>query len=430
MRRQLTSFAAATLLLAFSVRVVSADALVADGEGLVPIAGSRMDLGTICHAEPTTETALIAVRATGHPNNRQVFDNGATVTTTATVLAGTGLVATSAAPAVVMAADWRSQPNGTFAAPVAWDVSVTPDTLGRYRGRIEFTASGLNRLGQTITRIARMNVIARVVDCAPPVLTDVPADVVLEAVAPDGADVVYVPPTATDIVDGAVGVVCDVASGSRAPLGVTTVTCSATDMSGNVATSSFGVTVVDTTAPTLRGMPTALDAFAGDGGVAAVEWPMPSASDIVDGPLPVTCDPYPATMFSIGSTTVTCSASDAAGNVATGSFVIVVTPAPPDEPVEPPGTTAPDADDDRPLGNQAGGGPAAEGSATGVLPDTSMSDVSASLPVLGLLMIAWAAVAASRRRQAAGATVPSLRRRAGGTGRSLPGSAHRACPRR
>jgi hypothetical protein len=49
-----------------------------------------------------------------------------------------------------------------------------------------------------------------------------------------------------------------------------------------------------------------------------------TAVDLVSGSVPVTCNPASASVFAIGSTTVTCSASDAAGNTATGGFSVSV----------------------------------------------------------------------------------------------------------
>ena len=54
----------------------------------------------------------------------------------------------------------------------------------------------------------------------------------------------YTLPTAVDAVDGPVPVSCSPASGSLFPYGTTSVTCVAQDSSGNVATSSFGVTAI------------------------------------------------------------------------------------------------------------------------------------------------------------------------------------------
>jgi len=44
----------------------------------------------------------------------------------------------------------------------------------------------------------------------------------------------------------------------------------------------------------------------------------------VDGAVAVTCTPSSGATFPIGSTVVTCSTSDGAGNTATGSFTIAV----------------------------------------------------------------------------------------------------------
>ena len=49
-----------------------------------------------------------------------------------------------------------------------------------------------------------------------------------------------------------------------------------------------------------------------------------SAVDLVDGARPVTCTPASGSAFAIGSTSVSCSASDTRGNTATGSFVVTV----------------------------------------------------------------------------------------------------------
>ena len=59
----------------------------------------------------------------------------------------------------------------------------------------------------------------------------------------DGATVVYTPPTATDNLDPIVPVLCLPASGTSFPIGATTVSCTATDVAGNAATTSFVVTV-------------------------------------------------------------------------------------------------------------------------------------------------------------------------------------------
>jgi glucuronoarabinoxylan endo-1,4-beta-xylanase len=53
-----------------------------------------------------------------------------------------------------------------------------------------------------------------------------------------------------------------------------------------------------------------------------------SAVDTVDGPLPTTNTPASGSTFPLGTTTVTTSATDAAGNSASQTFTVTVTPAP------------------------------------------------------------------------------------------------------
>lgn len=78
-------------------------------------------------------------------------------------------------------------------------------------------------------------------DDNPPDLT-LPADLSLETTDPTGATVNY-SASATDNIDGSVTVTCTPPSGSFFPIGITTVTCEATDTAGNIATESFDVEV-------------------------------------------------------------------------------------------------------------------------------------------------------------------------------------------
>jgi hypothetical protein len=59
-----------------------------------------------------------------------------------------------------------------------------------------------------------------------------------------------------------------------------------------------------------------------------------TATDSVSGAVPVTCLPGSGSTFQIGATTVNCSASDQAGNSATGSFSVTVTQTAPPPPAE------------------------------------------------------------------------------------------------
>lgn len=80
----------------------------------------------------------------------------------------------------------------------------------------------------------------------------------------------------------------------------------------------------DQTPPTLS-LPGAIevDATSPDGADVAFS---ATATDSVDGAVPVSCTPASGSLFPVGTTTVTCSAVDAQGNSATGSFEITVRP--------------------------------------------------------------------------------------------------------
>lgn len=89
-------------------------------------------------------------------------------------------------------------------------------------------------------------------DTTPPSLT-VPADISVKATQSNGATVTY-DVSAQDLVDGSLTTYCNHASGSLFPIGVTLVSCSSTDDSGNTGADTFSVTVsspVDTAPPSV-----------------------------------------------------------------------------------------------------------------------------------------------------------------------------------
>ncbi|HTB80803.1 MAG TPA: HYR domain-containing protein [Opitutaceae bacterium] len=157
-------------------------------------------------------------------------------------------------------------------------------------------------------------------DTIPPVLA-LPAGLVLEATGPAGAVATFTA-SASDIVDGAVPVTFNIASGSTFPLGTTTVMATAADAAGNMTAGSFTVTVRDTTPPILT-LPANL-VLEATGPAGAIATFTASASDIVDGIVPVTLSLPSGSIFPLGTTTVTATTTDAAGNRTTGAFTITV----------------------------------------------------------------------------------------------------------
>jgi HYR domain-containing protein len=162
-------------------------------------------------------------------------------------------------------------------------------------------------------------------DTTPPVIT-VPGDITAEATGPSGAAVGFTVDF-SDPDDPIATSGCSRASGDTYSLGTTTVTCDATDSNGNPAPQgSFNITVQDMTGPTLVNVPGSITADATSASGEAVTYTDPTASDLVDGPRPVTCSPASGTTFAPGTTTVNCTTTDAAGNSSAAGFTVTVNP--------------------------------------------------------------------------------------------------------
>jgi hypothetical protein len=160
-------------------------------------------------------------------------------------------------------------------------------------------------------------------DDIPPVIA-AHDNIIAEAISPDGAVINYDLPTATDNRDANVIVTCTPVSGSTFIIGDTTVICSAVDAVGNHAIDTkFNVKVQDTTAPVIAShLDETAEATSALG--AIVTYTSPATSDAVDGPGTAICSPASGTTFAMGDTTVTCTATDKAGNTRTASFKVTV----------------------------------------------------------------------------------------------------------
>jgi hypothetical protein len=146
------------------------------------------------------------------------------------------------------------------------------------------------------------------VDLTPPVL---PGNSIAEATSPAGATVTF---AASDNLDPAPRLRCVPDAGSTFALGTTAVTCTAVDAAGNESPSgTFAVVVRDTTPPVLAPHADVLRVKESPQGVA-VDYALPLAQDAADPSPAVRCEPGPGTLFPVGSTAVTCRATDAAGH--------------------------------------------------------------------------------------------------------------------
>jgi PKD repeat protein len=162
-------------------------------------------------------------------------------------------------------------------------------------------------------------------DVTPPVLS-LPADIVAEAVGPDGAVVTFTV-SASDDMDPSPLVTVNPGSGSLFPLGVTTVNCAAVDSAGNRTSGEFTVTVVDTTPPVLVAP---ADVTAEATGVrTSVALGLPVVADAVDAS-PIVTNDAPAEGFPLGVALVTWRAQDASGNASSAvQQVTIVDTTPP-----------------------------------------------------------------------------------------------------
>jgi len=269
----------------------------------IPASGSTFVLGTTmvnCTAtDHADNVALGNFNITVQDTTGPVIEFHADVTAEAT--SASGAIVNYTSPATSDAVDGPGvatcspAPGSTFA---LGDTTVTCNA----------TDSAGNAASPT-------NFAVHVVDTTAPVIAD-HADVTAEATSALGAIVNYTSPATSDAVDGAGTALCSPASDTQFALGDTTVTCNATDTTGNVALpTTFVVHVVDTTAPVIADhADVTVEATSALG--AVVTYTSPATSDAVDGASVAICLPASGGTFALGDTTVTCNATDSAGNAA------------------------------------------------------------------------------------------------------------------
>ena len=178
-------------------------------------------------------------------------------------------------------------------------------------------SGGTGRLTLTVTVVFAPPV-------SPPVLTV--TDATVEATGP------FTPVTYNVSAFDAMGplpVMCDLPSGWSFFLGMTNVSCSATN-AGGTTTKILNITVQDTTPPViLGGSRVEVEADSAGGATVVLPW---IAKDLATGdlPLPVTCDNLPpASLFPVGTTYLLCHADDGRGNRVSETFEVTVTVEPP-----------------------------------------------------------------------------------------------------
>ena len=270
-----------------------------------------IDGASSASTQHTTSVAMPGANATSLTNPTLSLTDtsavsGTQVSSLTTVAASQSITFAAIAPTVELS--FLSHPSfsatATSGLPVVYSVPVTTNVclvdassgLVTLQGGSGTCTVAADQAGNSAFSAApQVTQSVTVADTTPPVLT-LPANISLIGTSPAGRVVIY-SPTALDSINGSLHVTCRPSSGFTFPYGVTTVNCSASDLSGNTSTGSFTVTILPASqsitfaaiAPTLEISPL----------------PRPSFSATATSGLPV--------VYSVPVTTNVCSVDASSG---------------------------------------------------------------------------------------------------------------------
>jgi hypothetical protein len=237
------------------------------------------------------------------------------------------------APAAPMLSTLNGQCSVTVPVPAAND-NCSGTVTGTTSDPLTYTVQGEYDVHWTFTDASGNSSYTTqhvsVKDVTPPVINDCPSNISVFATSPSGAVVNYTAPTASDNCSVVINRTAGLASGSLFPLGTTTITYTATDAGGNIATCTFTVTVGGV--PPVISCPAniVVNATAGQCGTnvtfsASESTAVPvSVITYTENGNPVT----PGSFFSVGIHTIVATATNSVGT-STCSFTIKVNDAEP-----------------------------------------------------------------------------------------------------
>lgn len=181
---------------------------------------------------------------------------------------------------------------------------------------VVYTAKDFNNNTSTCSFTVTVN------DKTPPILVTSPGTMTLSADANCKAKATWAPPTFTDNC-GVVTLTSSPSSNTFFSLGTTEVTCTAKDNSGNTTLCKFNVIVKDQTAPVVTNCPGPITINADATCKAKATWTPPVFTDNCSS-VTVISSHSPGIEFPVGTTEVTYSANDVAGNTTLCKFDVIV----------------------------------------------------------------------------------------------------------
>lgn len=191
---------------------------------------------------------------------------------------------------------------------------------------------GPNTVTLTVTdvngNVSTCTAVITVVDNSIPTFVTTPSNITVNSIVGLCGRVVSYPiPTFTDACSANLAQTdgTGLTSGDLFPVGSTTQTFTLTDQSGNTVSYSFTVTVVDNQLPVITNCPTNISVSTSPSNCSAiVNWVEPTGSDNCPGVI-LSSSHASGSTFSVGTTTVTYTATDASGNTSNCSFTVTVT---------------------------------------------------------------------------------------------------------
>ncbi|GAB3337708.1 hypothetical protein GCM10027429_22480 [Marivirga atlantica] len=224
--------------------------------------------------------------------------------------------------------------NGNCEATATWTNPTFDDKCSAFTVSSNYSSGDTFPLGTTVVNITATDSEGNQTTCSfnvtvsdvtNPVFTLCPPSIQISANANCEAVVNWDVPTVTDNCDGSITPTANFDSGDTFPLGTTTVNYVATDAAGNSAFCSFSVTVNDNSAPEFESDLTTINLAADASCNAIANWSAPVITDNCSSNITIDQDFNSGDQFPIGSTTVTYTATDEAGNQSSFNFEVLVT---------------------------------------------------------------------------------------------------------